>query len=253
MCSIEKVGAVSSSRMAAAAIPACPELRRVYPELGWGHPGLRRAPIFSRLLSHCELSHAAPLSTNSAKLNRQTPDIEHLATRRKQTLAICSNRQKINFCLDENLSLPASFLEGAIGAPTNRLNAFLPGLPRATFAKGSGLRVEMAVTHSKQSIGAFLPGLPRATFAKGSRFAHTRTVAPLRPYARLSGNSMPARGKFIVLEGIDGSGKRTQLEMLVRAFASRGVACSQLSFPRYDGFFGKMAGQYLNGDDRKSV
>ena len=106
----------------------------------------------------------------------------------------------------------------------------------------------MAVTHSEQSIGAFLPGLPRATFAKGSRFAHTRTVAPLRPYARLSGNSMPARGKFIVLEGIDGSGKRTQLEMLVRAFASRGVACSQISFPRYDGFFGKMAGQYLNGD-----
>jgi dTMP kinase len=75
-----------------------------------------------------------------------------------------------------------------------------------------------------------------------------RTVAPLRPYARLGGNSMPARGKFIVLEGIDGSGKRTQLEMLVRAFASRGVACSQISFPRYDGFFGKMAGQYLNGD-----
>ena len=75
-----------------------------------------------------------------------------------------------------------------------------------------------------------------------------RTVAPLRPYARLGGNSMPARGKFIVLEGIDGSGKRTQLEMLVRAFASRGVSCSQISFPRYDGFFGKMAGQYLNGD-----
>src|ERR1700691_4031161 len=222
MCSIEKVGAVSSSRMAAAAIPACPELRRVYPELGWGHPGLRRAPIFSRLLSHCELSHAAPLSTNSAKLNRQTPDIEHLATRRKQTLAICSNRQKINFCLDENVS--------AIGAPSERLNVFLPG---------SGLRVEMAVTHSKQSIGAFLPG---------SRFAHMRTVAPPRPYARLGGYSMPARGKFIVLEGIDGSGKRTQLEMLVRAFASRGVACSQISFPRYDGFFGKMAGRYLNGD-----
>jgi len=209
MCSTEKVGAVSSSGMAAA-IP-------VYPELGCLYPELRRAPIFSRLLSHRELSNAAPFSTNSAKLNRQTPEIERLATRRKQTPAICSNRQKINICLNENLSLPASFLEGAIGAPSERLNVFLPGLPRATFAKGS-------------------------------RFAHMRTVAPLRPYARLGGNSMPARGKFIVLEGIDGSGKRTQLEMLVRAFASRGVACSQISFPRYDGFFGKMAGQYLNGD-----
>src|ERR1700689_1172734 len=207
MCSIEKVGAVSSSRTAAAAIRVYPELRRVYPErrracpeLRCLYPELRRAPIFSRLLSHRELSHAAPFSTNSAKLNRQTPEVEHLATRRKQTPAICSNRQKINFCLDENVS--------AIGAPTKRLNVFLPG----------------------------------------SRFAHMRTVAPRRPYARLGGNSMPARGKFIVLEGIDGSGKRTQLEMLVRAFASRGVACSQISFPRYDGFFGKMAGQYLNGD-----
>jgi dTMP kinase len=195
---------------------------RVYPELGCLYPELRRARISSRLLSHRELSHPAPFSTNCAKLNRQTPEVEHLASRRKQTPAICSNRQKINFCLDENVS--------AIGAPSERLNVFLPG---------SGLRVEMAVTHSKQSIGAFLPG---------SRFAHMPTVAPPHPYARLGGNSMPARGKFIVLEGIDGSGKRTQLEMLVRAFASRGVACSQISFPRYDGFFGKMAGQYLNGD-----
>src|SRR6202167_5167006 len=213
MCSIEKVGAVSSSRTAAAAIRACPELRGVYPErrracpeLRCLYPELRRAPIFSRLLSHRELSHAAPFSTNSAKLNRQTPEVEHLATRRKQTLAICSNRQKINFCLDENLSLPASFLEGAIGAPSERLNVFLPG---------SGLRVEMAVTHSKQSLGPFLPGSRIAHFASRTvqRDAHMRTVAPLRPYARLGGNSMPARGKFIVLEGIDGSGKRTQLEM----------------------------------------
>src|SRR6202050_3039776 len=179
MCSIEKVGAVSSSGMAAA-IPvyperrrACPELRRVHPELRWVYPELRKAPIFSRLLSHRELSHPAPLSTKCAKLNRQTPEIEHPATRRKQTLAICSNRQKINICLDENLSLPASFLEGAIGAPSERLNVFLPG---------SGLRVEMAVTHSKQSIGVFLPGSRIAHFASRTvqRDAHMRTVAPLR-------------------------------------------------------------------------
>src|ERR1700677_1540294 len=176
MCSTEKVGAVSSSRTAAAAIRACPELRRVYPErrracpeLRCLYPELRRAPIFSRLLSHRELSHAAPFSTNRAKLNRQTPEVERLATRRKQTPAICSNRQKINFCLDGNLSLPASFLEGAIGAPSERLNVFLPGLPRATFAKGSRI-AHFASPRPEE--------LRRGTV---QRDAHMRTVAPLRP------------------------------------------------------------------------
>jgi dTMP kinase len=59
---------------------------------------------------------------------------------------------------------------------------------------------------------------------------------------------MPARGKFIVLEGIDGSGKRTQLEMLSKAFQSRGIASVQIAFPNYEGFFGKLVGQFLNGN-----
>jgi dTMP kinase len=59
---------------------------------------------------------------------------------------------------------------------------------------------------------------------------------------------MPARGKFIVLEGIDGSGKRTQLEMMTRAFAACRIASTQISFPRYDGFFGKLVAKFLNGE-----
>ncbi|HKV27542.1 MAG TPA: hypothetical protein VJN90_04655 [Candidatus Acidoferrales bacterium] len=59
---------------------------------------------------------------------------------------------------------------------------------------------------------------------------------------------MPARGKFIALEGIDGSGKRTQLEMLSRALRKRGVAHITVSFPHYEGFFGRMVARYLNGE-----
>jgi dTMP kinase len=57
-----------------------------------------------------------------------------------------------------------------------------------------------------------------------------------------------ARGKLIVIEGIDGSGKRTQLDLLPRELAARGLTAVCVSFPRYDSFFGKLIGRYLNGE-----
>lgn len=59
---------------------------------------------------------------------------------------------------------------------------------------------------------------------------------------------MAPRAKLIAIEGIDGAGKRTQIELLSRALSERGVPYVQFGFPRYDSFMGRMVGRFLNGD-----
>ena len=52
---------------------------------------------------------------------------------------------------------------------------------------------------------------------------------------------------IIDVEGIDGVGKGTQSKILCRAMRAKGYNADIISFPRYDTFFGKMVGSYLNG------
>jgi len=55
-------------------------------------------------------------------------------------------------------------------------------------------------------------------------------------------------GTLIAVEGIDGSGKRTQVDLLTKALSVRGHSVYSTGFPQYNSWFGKMVGQFLNGD-----
>jgi dTMP kinase len=55
-------------------------------------------------------------------------------------------------------------------------------------------------------------------------------------------------GRLIAIEGIDGSGKRTQLDLLEKSLQAAGIPVHSTGFPRYDSWFGKMVGQFLNGE-----
>lgn len=54
---------------------------------------------------------------------------------------------------------------------------------------------------------------------------------------------------FIVLEGVDGSGKSTQIANLRRMFAKRNIPTEYLHFPRFDApFFGELIARFLRGE-----
>ena len=56
------------------------------------------------------------------------------------------------------------------------------------------------------------------------------------------------RGKLIVIEGIDGAGKGTQANLLIRAFEERCLPVARFSFPRYASSFGQLIARFLNGE-----
>lgn len=56
------------------------------------------------------------------------------------------------------------------------------------------------------------------------------------------------RGKLIVIDGIDGSGKATQSKLLAKRLKKEGYTVRQIEFPQYESnLFGALIGEYLRG------
>ena len=55
-------------------------------------------------------------------------------------------------------------------------------------------------------------------------------------------------GKLIVIEGLDGSGKSTQLELLPQNLKQKGIDCKTVSFPDYENPSSTLVKMYLVGE-----
>ena len=54
---------------------------------------------------------------------------------------------------------------------------------------------------------------------------------------------------FLVVEGLDGAGKSTQVNLIRQAFEERGITCEYLHFPRFDApVYGNLIARFLRGE-----
>ncbi len=64
---------------------------------------------------------------------------------------------------------------------------------------------------------------------------------------RISGSMIFKMGKMIVIEGLDGSGKSTQIERLKKHLCSKGCSYKQIKLPDYDDPSSTLVKMYLGG------
>ena len=53
---------------------------------------------------------------------------------------------------------------------------------------------------------------------------------------------------LIVIEGLDGAGKSTQVNAVKNYIISKGIELEYMHFPRYDGLYGSLIARFLRGE-----
>lgn len=56
------------------------------------------------------------------------------------------------------------------------------------------------------------------------------------------------KGKILVIEGGDGSGKATQSKLLINYLEQNSIPSAYLDFPNYSSFYGKLVAKFLRGE-----
>lgn len=87
------------------------------------------------------------------------------------------------------------------------------------------------------------------TFLFSECFNKQNVRAMLHSFVRFLKTQKSYRGKLIVIDGTDGSGKETQSKLLVEYLRKKGKKVKYIDFPRYySSFHGEMVGRYLKGE-----
>ena len=98
----------------------------------------------------------------------------------------------------------------------------------------------------KGEIPMMIKGHPKL-YVENYNLSNLRST--LDHYLRFFERQKKKKGKLIVIDGTDGSGKATQSKLLIKALRKKKLKVAHIEFPRYySSFHGRIVGRFLKGE-----